>query len=55
MVGYRVKLAFDKIKPDGAPEKLIDIARLKNMGWEYSVDMESVLKEVYKWHLESCK
>ena len=55
VVGYKGKLTFDTTKPDGAPRKLIDIARLKNMGWEYSVGLESGLKEVYEWYLEGCK
>ena len=52
VVGYKGKLIFDTTKPDGAPKKLINVTRLKNMGWKYSVDLESGLKETYKWYLE---
>jgi len=52
VVGYEGKLTFDTTKPDGAPRKLIDITRLKKMGWEYSVDLERGLKKTYKWYLE---
>jgi GDP-L-fucose synthase len=55
VVGYKGKLIFDATKPDGAPRKLIDIIRLKKMGWEYSVDLKDGLKETYKWYLESFK
>ena len=55
VVGYEGKLTFDATKPDGVPRKLIDIRRLKKMGWEYSVDLKDGLNETYKWYLESFK
>jgi len=53
VVGYEGKLTFDTTKPDGAPRKLIDITRLKRMGWEYSVDLKEGLKKTYAWHLNN--
>ena len=52
VVGYEGKIIFDATKPDGAPRKLINITRLKKMGWEYSVDLEEGLKKTYAWYLE---
>ena len=52
VVGYKGRLVYDATKSDGAPRKLIDIARLKNMGWEYSVELKDGLTKVYKWFLE---
>jgi GDP-L-fucose synthase len=51
VVGYTGKLTFDTTKPDGAPRKLIDVTRLENMGWKYSIDLEDGLKKTYKWYL----
>jgi len=53
VVGYTGKIIFDTTKPDGAPRKLIDVTRLKNMGWEYSVRLEDGFAKTYKWYLES--
>ena len=53
VVGYEGKLTFDATKPDGVPRKLIDIRRLKKMGWEYSVDLKDGLNETYKWYLDT--
>ena len=53
VVGYKGKLAFDVTKPDGAPRKLINITRLKRMGWEYSVDLKEGLKKTYTWYLNN--
>ena len=55
VVGYEGKLTFDTEKPDGAPRKLIDVTRLKKMGWEYSVDLKEGLTKTYKWYLKSYK
>jgi GDP-L-fucose synthase len=51
VVGYEGKLVFDTTKHDGAARKLIDVTRLKRMGWVYSVDLEDGLKKVYSWYL----
>jgi len=51
VVGYTGKLIFDASKPDGAPRKLIDVTRLKRMGWKYNIDLEDGLKKAYKWYL----
>ena len=52
VVGFEGELIFDITKPDGAPRKLIDISRLKSMGWKYSVDLDNGLKQTYKWYLD---
>jgi GDP-L-fucose synthase len=51
VVRYEGKLTFDTTKPDGAPRKLIDITRLKRMGWKYSVDLKEGLQKTYTWYL----
>jgi GDP-L-fucose synthase len=51
VVGYKGKLTFDTTKPDGAPRKLIDVIRLSEMGWKYSVDLKDGLTKAYEWYL----
>jgi len=51
IVGFKGNLIFDTKKPEGSPRKLIDVSRLSNMGWKYSIDIESGLKKTYKWYL----
>jgi len=55
VVGYEGKLTFDASKPDGTPRKLIDVSRLSNMGWKYSIDLEKGLKKTYKWYFNQDK
>jgi len=55
VVGFKGELTFDTTKPDGAPRKLIDVSRLSNMGWKYSIDLEDGLKKTYKWYFNQDK
>ncbi len=55
VVGYEGNLTFDITKPDGSPRKLIDVSRLSNMSWKYSIDLEEGLKKTYKWHFNQDK
>ena len=52
IVGYKGKIVFDTSKPDGTLRKLIDVNKLKDAGWTYSVDLKSGLKKTYDWFLE---
>ena len=53
VVGFEGELVFDKSKPDGAMRKLMDVSRLKAMGWEASIGFEEGLADTYRWYLES--
>ena len=55
VIGFKGSLTFDTTKPDGSPRKLIDVSRLSNMGWKYSIDLEDGLKKTYKWYLSQEK
>jgi len=55
VVGFKGNLTFDTTKPDGSPRKLIDVSRLSNMGWKYSIDLEEGLKKTYKWYFNQGK
>jgi len=52
VVGFDGEIVFDSSKPDGAPRKLMDVSRLKNLGWEYTVTLEDGLRASYAWFLE---
>lgn len=53
IVGYSGEIWFDTSKPDGAPRKLLDIGRIKSMGWSPSIELRDGLKESYSWFLRS--
>jgi GDP-L-fucose synthase len=53
VVGFEGNIAFDATKPDGAPRKLMNVDRLRSLGWEASVTLEAGLKETYNWFLKN--
>ena len=44
IVGFQGQLEFDIAKPDGTPRKLLDVAKLTRLGWEYRISLEDGLK-----------
>ena len=53
VTGFKGQLEFDSTKPDGAPRKLMDVSRLKSLGWSASVSLEEGLKRSYQWFLDN--
>ncbi|EOW5825093.1 GDP-L-fucose synthase [Escherichia coli] len=53
VVGYQGKIVFDITKPDGTPRKLMDVTRLKNLGWQYRYNLHEGLSLTYKWFIEN--
>ena len=53
VVGFDGEIVFNVEMPDGTKRKLLDIARIKNLGWKHSVSLEDGLQTTYKWFLEN--
>ncbi len=47
ITGFQGELVFDASKPDGTPRKLMDVSRLAEAGWTYSIDLEDGIRMVY--------
>jgi GDP-L-fucose synthase len=50
VVGYRGELVFDASRPDGAPRKLLDSARLAALGWRPRTELADGLADMYRWY-----
>ena len=48
VVGFQGDLVFDTSKPDGTPRKLLDVTRLKAMGWAPKVTLKQGIELAYK-------
>lgn len=48
IVGYRGNVSFDESKPDGTPRKLMDVTKLSELGWQYTIDLEQGIKNAYE-------
>ena len=51
VTGFKGEIEFDTSKPDGAPRKLMDVSRLKSLGWQYEISLEEGLARTYDWFL----
>lgn len=47
IVGFEGRLEWDAKKPDGTPRKLLDVSRIRNMGWEASIELREGIEQVY--------
>lgn len=48
VVNYEGNLVFDMSKPDGTPQKLMDISKLKEYGWKASISLKNGIQMVYE-------
>jgi GDP-L-fucose synthase len=53
VVGFEGELVFDTDKPDGMPRKLLDAARLSQLGQSSATSLEDGLRQTYAWFLEN--
>jgi len=53
VVGFNGELVFDSSKPDGSPRKLMDVSRLRALGWQASISLEDGLRDAYQWFLDN--
>ncbi|WP_280529231.1 GDP-L-fucose synthase [Vibrio sp. B1FLJ16] len=53
VVGFEGEIEFDATKPDGTPRKLMDVTRLKSLGWEAKTTLEDGLAMTYQWFLDN--
>lgn len=53
IVGFEGTITYDTTKPDGTPRKLLEVSRMKALGWNPKVGMEEGIRKTYEWYLES--
>jgi GDP-L-fucose synthase len=52
-VGHQGEIIWDSTKPDGTPRKLMDVSKMKEIGWTYSTELEEGIQKTYEWFLEN--
>ena len=53
ITGHQGDIIWDSEKPDGTPRKLMDVSKMKEMGWHYSTELEEGIKKTYAWFLDN--
>ena len=55
LVGYTGPIAYDSTKPDGTPQKQLDVSRLAGLGWRAHLDLPTGLRETYAWYRDQTR
>lgn len=50
VVGFEGRLEFDRSKPDGTPRKVLDVSRIRALGWRPSWSLRDGIAETYRWY-----
>lgn len=53
IIGYEGQILWDKEKPNGTPRKLLDVSKVREMGWRYRTELEEGICLTYKDFLNS--
>ncbi|MBN2425508.1 MAG: GDP-L-fucose synthase [Calditrichaceae bacterium] len=53
IIGFKGKLVFDTGKPDGTPQKLLDVSRINALGWKARISLEEGIKSAYEWYVQN--
>ena len=53
IVGHEGEIIWDKTKPNGTPRKLMDVSKMKNMGWTATIPLEEGIQTTYDWFLKN--
>ncbi len=53
VTGHQGNIVWDTSKPDGTPRKLMDVSKMREIGWKYSTELEDGIKKTYQWFLEN--
>src|ERR1044071_6042353 len=51
VIGFDCELVWDKTKPDGTPRKLLDVTRIRALGWEPTISLQEGIAQTYEWFL----
>jgi GDP-L-fucose synthase len=51
VAGWEGRMNFDTSKPDGTPRKLLDVTRLRDLGWQSTIDLRDGVRSAYDWYV----
>jgi len=54
VVGFNGDLAWDTTKPDGTPRKLLDVTKLRDLGWKPAIPLREGIARTYEWFRANC-
>jgi GDP-L-fucose synthase len=54
VIGFDGELAWDRSKPDGTPRKLLDVSKLRALGWKPAISLRDGIARTYQWFRANC-
>jgi len=52
-VGFKGRIELDSTKPDGMPRKLLDVSKIKALGWQPKISLKDGIRKTYEWYVFS--
>ncbi len=52
ITGYQGEIVYDRTKPDGTPQKILNISKISNLGWRAGIPLQQGIRQTYKWFLK---
>jgi GDP-L-fucose synthase len=53
IVGFKGTIRYDRSKPDGTPRKLLDVSKLRALGWQPKISLREGIERTYRWYVEN--
>ena len=53
ITNYNGVIKFDISKPDGAPQKLLEVSRIHELGWKHKISLKTGIQNTYEWYLDN--
>jgi GDP-L-fucose synthase len=55
IVNYKGEIVYDFLKPDGTPQKLLDVSKINKIGWKAKTDLLDGITKTYQWYVNNEK
>jgi len=52
IVEFNGEIQYDNTKPDGTPRKLLDVSKLKALGWQPKISLREGIEMTYRWYVK---
>jgi GDP-L-fucose synthase len=55
IVGFQGEVRYDASKPDGTPQKLLDVSKLRALGWQSKTSLREGINKTYRWYVQNAE
>lgn len=52
IVGFGGEIVWDTSKPEGTPRKLLDVSKIKSLGWQPKISLKEGIRKTYEWYVQ---